>query len=115
MAHLQAELYDWMQLGDQIILMIDANEDVQSFAQSIQQTGLQEVLLTRHGNLAPTTYHNGSSPIDGIFASPSIDILISGYFEFGFGPPTDHHRLWIDIHNQVAFGHTMPPIMMSQA
>jgi hypothetical protein len=44
-----------------------------------------------------------------------IEILVGGYFEFGFGPPTDHHGLWIDVHYQVAFGHVMLTIVTAQA
>jgi hypothetical protein len=57
----------------------------------------------------------GIDPIDGIFVSPSIDILLGGYFEFGFCPHTDHRGLWIDIHYNVAFGHVMPTIVTAQA
>jgi hypothetical protein len=58
---------------------------------------------------------DASEPIDGIFVSPSIEILLGGYFEFGFCPHTDHRGLWLDIHYNVAFGHVMPPIVMAQA
>jgi len=73
------------------------------------------VLLTRHGRHAPATFNGGTVPIDGIFASPTIEILFGGYFEFGFCPPTDHRGLWIDVHYQVAFGHIMPTIVTAQA
>jgi hypothetical protein len=43
--HLSAELNKWLQEGDQIILMIDANEDIRDFSRSLQQTGLREVLI----------------------------------------------------------------------
>jgi hypothetical protein len=44
-----------------------------------------------------------------------IEILVGGYFEFGFCPPTDRHSLWIDVHYQVAFGRVMPTIVTAQA
>jgi hypothetical protein len=79
----------WTETGDQIILMIDApNEDNRNFAQAIQATGLRLVLLECHGQNAPATYNGGTDPIDGIFASPSIGmILIGGYLEFGLFTP----------------------------
>jgi hypothetical protein len=114
--HLVKEIEKWTEAGDQIILMIlDANEDIHNFAQAIQNTRLREVLLERHGQNAPATYNGGTDPIDGIFASPSINILIGGYLEFGFGPFTDHRGLWLDIHFQIAFGHIMPAIATAQA
>ena len=95
--------------------MIDANEAMQSFTLALQHTGLREALLQRHGQNAPATFHGGSDPIDGIFVSPSIDIIVGGYFEFGFCPHTDHRGLWLDIHYRVAFGHVMPAIVTAQA
>jgi hypothetical protein len=113
--HLLTEIDKWTQDGDQIILLIDANEDIRDFAQTIQHAGLRDVLLTRHGRQAPATFNGGTIPIDGIFTSPTIEILVGGYFEFGFCPPTDHRGLWIDVHYQVAFGHIMPTIVTAQA
>ena len=76
---------------------------------------MRDVLLTHHGQQAPATYNGGTIPIDGIFASPTIQILVGGYFKFGFCPPTNHRGLWINIHYQVAFGHVMPTIITAQA
>jgi hypothetical protein len=114
-SHLLEELNTWMALGDQIILMMDANEDIRTYQQAFQSLGLREALLHRHGQQAPATFNGGSEPIDGIFVSPSIKILLGGYFEFGFCPHTDHRGLWLDIHYNVAFGHVMPPIVTAQA
>jgi hypothetical protein len=94
---------------------MDANEDIRAFGNTIAPSGLHEVLLERHGPNAPATYHGGSQPIDGVFASPSIHIVQGGYLEFGYGPHTDHRGLWIDVHYQIAFGHIMPPIPSHQA
>jgi hypothetical protein len=104
-----------MEAGDQIILLIDANEDIRAFAASIQSTGLRDVMIERHGPNAPATYNGGSLPIDGIFASPSISITQGGYLEFGYSSFTDHRCLWVDIPLQNAFGHIMPAIVHHQA
>jgi hypothetical protein len=109
--HLLDDMKAWLSQGDQLILMIDANEDIRSFQRAIQHTGMREALLHQHGNNAPATFNGGSDPIDRIFVSPSIDIIIGGYFEFGFCPFTDHRGLWIDIHYQNTFGHVMPPVI----
>jgi hypothetical protein len=113
--HITAAITQWTQEGDQIILMIDSNEDIRLFSHALQHTGLREVLLTRHGQNSPTTFNRGSIPIDGIFASPTLDIIAGGYLEFGFCPLTDHRGLWIDIHYQAAFGHIMPAIVTANA
>jgi len=47
--HLLTEITKWTQDGDQIILLLDANKDIRDFAQTIQQAGLRDVLITHHG------------------------------------------------------------------
>lgn len=108
--HLLEEIEAWITQGDQLILMIDANEDICSFHQALQNTGMREALLHHHSTNASATFDGGSEPIDGIFVSPSINIIIGGYFEFGFCPFTDHRGLWINVHYNNAFGHIMPAI-----
>jgi hypothetical protein len=44
--HLIQEIDQWLTAGDQLILLIDANEGIRSFAKAIQSTGLREVLLS---------------------------------------------------------------------
>jgi hypothetical protein len=113
--YLLMEVETWLQQGDQLILLMDTNEDIRSFHHAIQHTGLQEAILSRHGTNAPATFDGGSDQIDSIFMLPSIDIIIGGYFKFGFCPFTDHRGLWIDIHYNNAFGHTMPAIITALA
>jgi hypothetical protein len=113
--HFLTALEQWNADGDQITLLMDANEDIRAFGNTIVPSGLRKVLLERHGPYAPATYHGGSQPIDGVFASPSIHIAQGGYLEFGYSPHTDHRGLWIDVHYQIAFGHIMPPIPSHQA
>jgi hypothetical protein len=76
--HLMAAITQWSDAGNQILLLVDANEDIRTFATTIQSTGLREVVLERHGSNAPATYNGGSTPIDGIFAPPSINIILGG-------------------------------------
>jgi hypothetical protein len=94
---------------------MDASKDIQAFGNTIAPSGFREVLLERHGPNAPATYHGGSQPIDGVFASPSIHMIQGGYLEFEYSPHMDHRGLWIDVHYQIAFGHIMPPIPSHQA
>jgi hypothetical protein len=55
------------------------------------------------------------TPIDGIFATPSIHLQAGGYLAFGEGPGVDHRALWLDISYQVAFGHSAPAMGQSNA
>jgi hypothetical protein len=86
----------WTKEGDQVILMMDVNEDVpkptiQSFLSELR---MREVLHEKHGaSVAPRTHLRGSTPIDGIFVTESLDIIAGGYVAFYQGVKskrTDH-------------------------
>ena len=85
--------------GDLLLLGVDWNEDVRAPETTafFQKLGMREVLLERHGDDAPKTYADRSYPIDGIFASYSLDIEVGGYLAFGNIAETDHRGLWVDI------------------
>jgi hypothetical protein len=73
---------------------------------------MKEVILAKHGTtVAPRTHLRGSVPIDGIFATESIEIVQGGYSAFDegvTGKRVDHQCLWIDINITDVFGHSMP-------
>jgi hypothetical protein len=104
------EIETAMKEGDQIAVILDANEDVrQGYAQEqFNRLGLSEAVIDRHGQHAPNTYIDGSDPIDGIFVSPTLKGCKCGYAAFGDGPPGITHCLvWIDIPVSQAFGNVM--------
>lgn len=74
------------------------------------------VLFKHHsqGHSIPPTYHRGSKPINGIFASSTIQITAGGYLPFGTFP-SDHRLLWVDMDCDVAFGYNMPPAISPAA
>jgi hypothetical protein len=88
---LSGELDHWLLTGDQIIIALDANEDMRTgaVATAFRSRHLREVILDRHGNNAPPTTDNGSTVIDGIWATPIIQIECGGYLAGGGGSPTD--------------------------
>ena len=72
---------EWQESGDQIILMLDANENVStgSFHLSLHQLGLTEAISHRHHLLGGAPTHNrGSFPIDGSFTSLTLSISSGG-------------------------------------
>ena len=106
--------------GDHIILLLDGNQDMRqgTLASRLQDCDLREVILEKFGNNAPSTYRRNTSrtPIDGIWASPSINIEGGGYFLFDeVFPDTYHKCLWVDITYITAFGHNMPAIVRPSA
>ena len=93
---------------DNIILMMDANEDINnlSFQQNLSKLQLREIIHESHSYLKTwPTFHRGSKPIDGIFATPHIKSVASGYCPFSY-TPSDHRMLWLDIEYDNSFGTT---------
>ena len=106
------QLNQWKAEGDQLIVMIDCNEDIRSttIKNTFRSIGLRDAITHNRDRDSPATFHRGSVPIDGIFASSTINMIQGGYLAFG-DMPSDHRTLWIDITYENAFGYKMPPII----
>ena len=109
---LKLTLWNWIDDGDDIVLMMDANEDVRAgpLSNMLRQLGMRDLILDRHGHKEPpaTHYENDNKvPIDAIFSTLQGDIK-GGYLAVDEGPPGDHRTLWVDIPFQIAFGHNAP-------
>ena len=97
-------------------MAIDGNSSMISsnLAIAFSSCSIREVLLEKYGINGPSTFirNKTRTPIDGIWASPGIDILAGGYFTYDeVISGTDHRCLWIDLSFANAFGHNMPPIV----
>ncbi|MFN9982402.1 MAG: hypothetical protein ACK53Y_20915, partial [bacterium] len=113
------DIQEFLSSGDQIILLIDGNSSMKSsdLSLALSACSLREVLLDRYGTNGPSTFIRNTTrtPIDGIWATPGIDILAGGYFSYDeVFQGTDHRCLWIDLSLSNAFGHNMPPIVRPQ-
>lgn len=114
---LSDEIKKWSESGDQIILMIDLNDNVISSnaADRLNTLGLTEAITQRHDDgIPPSTCIKGTTPIDGIFISSTLQITRGGYLPYGQFP-TDHRALWVDITMENLCGSTMAPILAPQA
>jgi hypothetical protein len=113
--YLSQDIRKWQEEGDQLVIGMDANEDVRSGilhdAMSFMQ--LREAVTTRHGNLGPRTFRGGSKPIDGLFVSLTLLDSRCGYLPFL--PWFDHRCLYINIPASIAFGHALPPVATQRA
>jgi hypothetical protein len=98
-----AALKSWQEVGDQIVLILDANENVTKgkFVERLRSVGIFETITLRHGSEGPATFQEGSEPIDGIFISPTLLHCRSGYIR----GVSDHLGLWVDIPFEIALGH----------
>ena len=106
------EIEKWREEGNQIVLMMDVNEPINSdhWKRWLRQHRLKEGISSQHGNNTPSTHSRGSKPIDGLFCSYTIQFERSGYLPFGTFP-SDHRALWADIKYELAFGYKMPSIV----
>lgn len=79
------ETTKWLAAGDQLVICLDANNDMKQgeVAESFQAKGLREVTLKKRGASAPLTAGNGSLTIDGAWAAQSIRVQAGGYLEYG--------------------------------
>lgn len=105
------EIKKSMEKGEQIVLTLDANEDIRSGYARDKFTALNliEINIHRHGNDAPATYNRGSKPIDGIFVSTTLIHSRCGYLAHGDTPTgCDHRALYIDLYTSAAFGNSIP-------
>ena len=113
LADLSSSMGEWIEAGDQLLIMGDWNCDIRDHGISafFEEFDMHEVLLARHGTSAPATCNMGSSPIDGVWATPSLEISQGGYFNFDEGLPGNHRTLWLDITYMQALGHSQPSIV----
>ncbi|CAJ1935608.1 unnamed protein product [Cylindrotheca closterium] len=79
----------WKAEGCEILLGLDANEDVSynspsSFRQEMRIEGLTEAILRRHQGPYPATTQSRltDTPIDGIFVTDGVHVTAGGYLDF---------------------------------
>ncbi len=104
----------WKDEGDQIVLLIDADENVgqQNTSNTFAAVGLRESILEKYEELLGQypTHQRGRKPIDRIFISETLHISSGGYLPFGEAP-SGHRALWIEIDMNVYFGYVMPEVV----
>ena len=101
------QIQEAMQQGDQIIVAIDANDDLRAgeVQQKLSHCGLVDINLFKHGAHTLGTYNRGTAPIDGLWVSSTLMGSQCGYLPHGEGPPgCDHCILWMDIPKLMVFG-----------
>jgi hypothetical protein len=104
---LLAAIEGWLENGDQLLLLMDANSDVRQseWTELLASRGLVDLITARHGSEGPATFQLGSSPIDGIFGTPGLVGSKGGYLK----SMSDHLALWIDIPAVKIFGEGWKP------
>ena len=99
---LTTEIYKWTEKGDLVMLFLDANDDLWDSDTHTWLTNtlrLKNCLHDQHSNLPPPSAYTRnfkSKPIDGCYASPTLQIEKCGFLLFreGIG---DHRIVYIDV------------------
>jgi hypothetical protein len=99
---LNTVLQKWVEKEYDIILMIDANEEVGSqpggLSSVISSAGLYYLLDARHSAPHyPNTFARGTKRIDYIFGTERVrqHCYSSGILPFGYGYPSDHRAVFV--------------------
>ena len=113
---LYEEIIKWKEMGDHLIIGIDANEDVRTglTSETFRAADMKEIILNTHTAKSPPATcdkNTNREPIDGIFTTANIRLQAGGYSAFSSGCPSDHRYLWIDVSFQDVFGHKSPPLV----
>ena len=113
---LKREIKDHLH-NKQIILMLDANEDIENgtFNDMMNGLGMRNGIQSRIAQPMPPTHHRGSRPISAIYCSRNIIVMRSGILPIGMGIRGDHRNIYIDVQAQSVMGGKMfmitPPPM----
>ena len=110
------EIIKWKEMGDHLIIGIDANEDIRTglTSETFCAVDMKEIILSKHTTSSPPATCNKNTnhePIDGIFTTANIRLQSGGYAAFSSGCPSDHRYLWIDVSFQDVFGYKAPPLV----
>jgi hypothetical protein len=115
MKDLQSKLESWMEQGNLILIGMDANDNVRTgdVNTMLRTQGLSEVHAAQHLHLVTQATCNKNTqgiPVDGIWASPSLESLAAGYYGFGevLMGKTDHCAIWPDFLYESALGFKPP-------
>jgi len=113
---LRTILQQWTDQGDQIIMGINANEDIwhpdiTTFYNKFRMT---KIIINKHGQDAPPTQNHSSYLINGLFITRAILNSQCGYLN-GLNAIGNHRCLWIDIPETHIFGTTMSAVQAPKA
>ena len=113
---LYKELEHWRSLGDRIIRMMDANENVTDgiLAKRLKKLGLTEAVHSQTPGPGPNTHIRGSQSIDGIWTTPEIVIRGASYLPF-IKDLGNHRSTAMDVTIASLLGLDLPKIVRAKA
>ena len=83
------QLRKWRTAGEKLVLLIDANEDMESgpLQKLLRDTDLdmKDAVKQRSGLSGPATWARGSKQIDGVWVTPDLEVNSACFLPFYFG------------------------------
>jgi hypothetical protein len=106
---LENRIRAWQTLGYEIVMGLDANEDVCNgeVAAMFARVNMQNAILSHHPlRSSPATYHCNEQrePIDAIFCTHKLKVVRAGYGSFGDDFQATHRFLWVDFTHKSVYG-----------
>jgi hypothetical protein len=106
--HLLAEIQKCIKNGEKVILLMDANECLETgkLAKGLTNLGMHDAIKTRTGLKGPATFAFGQRQIDGIWISDSLRASSGSFLPLYVGIG-DHRIPIIDIPNDMLLGESL--------
>ena len=113
------QLTQWRNAGDRLIVCLDANENIytKSIGKSLTDCmglGMREVVGEFTGKPLGPTFFRGSKPIDGIWATPDVQVVGANAMPCGFGIG-DHKLFVVDFCAESLVGQAPPRVIRAAA
>ena len=103
----------WIDAGDKVLLLIDANEDLSKGPLSSKLKSLQmyDAIAKRSGIPGPATFATGLNQIDGAFFSRNFECTGARFLPLWTGIG-DHRAIIIDIPQQLIYGEQLLKVIL---
>eukprot|EP00957_Ditylum_brightwellii_P060256 4575545-Ditylum_brightwellii.AAC.1 len=88
----------WKKEGAEVTLMVDFNSTLEdnNLAEFLAESGMINLMRSKHGTTSPNTHINGSQAICFLFGTPRLAECIDkiGMLAFHYGITSDQHLLY---------------------
>jgi hypothetical protein len=114
--HLLQALTSWQEDGEKLILLMDANECLETgqLAKDLIALGMHDAIKTRTNSPGPPTFQSGSKQIDGIWMSSDLLAQSASFLPLFVGVG-DHRMALVDIPNDMLLGTLLKKISRATA
>jgi hypothetical protein len=104
---------EWIAAGEVVIIGTDINQNISDpvLCERFRRVGPTDAISRHHSPSHPPATYNwnySDTPIDGIWVSSQMEVLVCGYGAFDSGNNgADHRVLWMEVHLASIFGYVL--------